>query len=211
MAEFEIHAREGAVVYRLKDEEAAPGAAGARIVCQAGPPRPIEPLELVDPPAARQPGVVPAPAPPAANVPSPTESALDWREAWRAARASANQGQLELAEWYCQQAIATAQLRPEPHYLFGTLRQASGDDEAALAAFRRALYVDPTFAPALLGQAAIQRRGGAEERARHALLRAQRLLNGRQADEWILAEEGLTVGRLRDAVAQALGNEGLVA
>jgi tetratricopeptide (TPR) repeat protein len=138
----------------------------------------------------------------------PVNEEGDWREAWVAARASADGGQLDLAEEHCQQAIARAQLRPEPYYLFGALRQARGDDAGSLAAYRKALYVDPRFVPALFAQAAIHRRGGAPARARQALVRAQRLLEGRVADEWVLADDGLTVGRLRDAVVQALGDEG---
>jgi hypothetical protein len=74
-----------------------------------------------------------------------------------------------------------------------------------MAAFRKALFVDPTFVPALLAQAALHRRAGASERAHQALLRAQRLLEGRLDNELVLAEEGVSVGRLRDVVIQALG------
>ena len=65
--------------------------------------------------------------------------------------------------------------------------------------------------PALLAQAAIHRRVGAQAKARQALLRAQRLLESRLADEWVLADDGLTVGRLRDAVREALSADGLEA
>jgi hypothetical protein len=102
-----------------------------------------------------------------------------------------------------------AHWRPEPYYLFGALRLARGDDAGSLEAHRKALYVDPRFVPALLAQAAIHRRGGATAKARQALVRAQRLLEGRVADEWVLVDDGLTVGRLRDAVREALGAEGL--
>jgi chemotaxis protein methyltransferase CheR len=138
---------------------------------------------------------------------APVGEVPDWRASWVAARASADRGALDLAEEHCQQAIARAQMRPEPYYLFGTLRQARGDDAGSLAAYRKALYVDPRFVPALFAQAAIHRRGGAPAQARQALVRAQRLLEGRVADELVLADDGLTVGRLRDAVVQALGDE----
>jgi chemotaxis protein methyltransferase CheR len=133
----------------------------------------------------------------------------DWHAAWLLARASADGGELDIAEAHCQQAIARAHLRPEPYYLYGALRLARGDDAGSLEAHRKALYVDPRFVPALLAQAAIHRRVGAPAKARQALVRAERLLEGRLADEWVLADDGLTVGRLRDAVRQALGAEGL--
>jgi chemotaxis protein methyltransferase CheR len=138
----------------------------------------------------------------------PVIEAGDWREAWAAARASADGGELDLAEEHCQRAIKRAHLRPEPYYLYGALRLARGDDAGSLEAHRKALYVDPRFAPALLAQAAIHRRSGDSVRARQALVRAQRLLDGRVADEWVLVDDGLTVGRLRDAVVQALRDEG---
>ncbi len=115
---------------------------------------------------------------------------------------------MDLAEEHCRQAITKAHLRPEPYYLLATLRLAQGDDAGSLEAHRKALYVDPRFVPALLAQAAIHRRVGAQAKARQALLRAQRLLEGRVADEWVLADDGLTVGRLRDAVRAALSAEG---
>lgn len=133
----------------------------------------------------------------------------DWHAAWLLARASADGGQLDLAQEHCQHAIKRAHLRPEPYYLYGALRLARGDDAGSLEAHRKALYVDPRFVPALLAQAAIHRRSGATAKARQALVRAQRLLEGRVADEWVLADDGLTVGRLRDAVREALGAEGL--
>jgi tetratricopeptide (TPR) repeat protein len=131
----------------------------------------------------------------------------DWHAAWLLARASADGGQLDLAEEQCQQAITRAHFRPEPYYLLATLRLAQGDDVGSLEAHRKALYVDPRFVPALLAQAATHRRVGAQAKAHQALLRAQRLLEGRQADEWVLADDGLTVGRLRDALREALRAE----
>jgi tetratricopeptide (TPR) repeat protein len=142
--------------------------------------------------------------PESSEVSPPAEDG-DWHQLWLLARARADEGELDQAEAHCQQAIASARLRPEPYYLYGTLCQARGDDAASLGAYRKALYADPTFVPALVAQAAIHRRGGASERAQQALVRAQRLLEGRGAEELVLAEDGLTVGRLRDAVQQALG------
>jgi chemotaxis protein methyltransferase CheR len=200
LVDFDVHVGDGALVYRRTDREAgaiAPPGPVAKAV-HDGVVAFDEPVHAHAPQTVMETQVVPL----------QESDAPDWREAWLAARASADDGQMELAETLCLQAIERAQMRPEPYYLFGALRQARGDDEASLAAFRKALYVDPTFAPALLAQAAIHRRGGSSERARQALLRAQRLLDGRVPDEWVLAEDGLSVGRLRDAVVQALADQG---
>jgi Tfp pilus assembly protein PilF len=80
------------------------------------------------------------------------------------------------------------------------LSDASGDAAAALVAFRKALYVDRTFVPALLAVAAIYRRSGQPDRAQRALARAQQSLLGRSDDELILAEEPVTVGHLREVL-----------
>lgn len=198
LADFEMHVGDGAIAYRRVERDmpvSLPRQDLVRVKVADAPVGPIPILHMTPP--------VPVPA---LVKPAPVGDAPDWRASWVAARASADRGALDLAEEHCQQAIARAQMRPEPYYLFGTLRQARGDDAGSLAAYRKALYVDPRFVPALFAQAAIHRRGGAPAQARQALVRAQRLLEGRVADELVLADDGLTVGRLRDAVVQALGD-----
>jgi len=135
----------------------------------------------------------------------PARAAPDaWEAAWRAAYTCARRGELDLAEQHCRQAIVCAGLRPEPYYLLGTLRRAAGDDAAARAAFRQALYADRAFAPAYLALAALHRAAGRPALAHQALRRAEHLLAGRAPHELVLAEEGLTVGRLRDVLAHGL-------
>lgn len=151
---------------------------------------------------ARPSETLPAPAADRADGASAAEP--EWRQALRAARASADLGQLAAADEHCQRAIAAARAQPEPYYLLGTLCQTQGRDDAALAAFRRALYAERAFVPALVALAALHRRAGRLSRARQALQRAQRLLDDRAADEPVLVAEGLTVGRLRDALAHML-------
>jgi chemotaxis protein methyltransferase CheR len=204
LAEFEMRAGDGAVVYRRVDRVAAPLTLRDPVSLKAADQRPSG-----EPFGEQWPTVSTMQAPVAITTEPPVTEDGDWRAAWLLARASADGGQLDVAEEHCQQAIKRAHLRPEPYYLFGALRLARGDDAGSLEAHRKALYVDPRFVPALLAQAAIHRRGGATAKARQALLRAQRLLEGRVADEWVLVDDGLTVGRLRDAVREALSVEGL--
>ncbi|MHB8619625.1 MAG: CheR family methyltransferase [Chloroflexota bacterium] len=130
-----------------------------------------------------------------------------WRVAYQSARVSTDRGRFEEAKMYCRQAIGQAQLQPEPHYLLATLCEAEGDDDGALTAFRKAAYLDRRFAPAYLGMAAIHRRAGQVDQARRELTRAHRLLDGRAPEELVLAEEGLTVGRLRDALTKGLARD----
>ena len=128
----------------------------------------------------------------------------DWRACCRLARGSAGRGRFEEAAAHCQAAISRAQLEPEPYYLLATLYEAQGEEHKALAAFRQAVYLDRDFAPAYLGMAAIYRRGGRSQLAQRELARAQRSLARRAPDEVVLADEGLTAGRLREAVGRAL-------
>jgi chemotaxis protein methyltransferase CheR len=217
LAEFDMHAGEGAVVYRRADANqprgntfGEKGLIAATVPLKVADQRPtldsLGPIQVSDGKAPRPEGLHWSER---SEAVSPTPVEGDWHAAWLLARASADGGQLDVAEEHCRQAIKRAHLRPEPYYLFGALRLARGDDAGSLEAHRKALYVDPRFVPALLAQAAIHRRVGAQAKARHALLRAQRLLAGRVADEWVLADDGLTVGRLRDAVREALSAEGL--
>jgi len=246
LADFEMHAREGAVVYRRVDADHPRGDpslgkefSASTVLLKVADQRPTgDPFGNIEVPSAVSDREAPAVRVPSArrvlgktqgrqstqgklsrpdgsprsersDADGTASSEGDWHSAWLLARASADGGELDIAEEHCRQAIARAHLRPEPYYLYGALRLARGDDAGSLEAHRKALYVDPRFVPALLAQAAIHRRVGAPAKARQALVRAERLLDGRLADEWVLADDGLTVGRLRDAVRQALGAEGL--
>ena len=216
LADFEMRAGAGAVVYRRVeldhprgDPFGEKGLKASTIPLKVADQRPtadpLEAIQVFDGKTFRPEGPRWSERSEAVGT---TTVEGDWHAAWLLARASADGGQLDAAEEHCQQAIKRAHLRPEPYYLFGALRLAQGDDAGSLEAHRKALYVDPRFVPALLAQAAIHRRVGAQAKARQALLRAQRLLEGRVADEWVLADDGLTVGRLRDAVREALSAEG---
>lgn len=143
-------------------------------------------------------------SPASALVREPVGPAPDWSDLWQAVRNATAHGELEAAEAVCRQALEGRPHQPEPYYLLGVLCQARADDDAALAAFRQALYVDRTFVPAILAQATIFRQHGQQQRSRRALERASRLLDGRPDDEQILAEEPLTVGRLREVLTRAL-------
>ena len=93
---------------------------------------------------------------------------------------------------------------PERYYLLGQVSQARGDLSTALFAFRQALYVDQGFVPAQWAIATLHRQTGRREQERRALYRVVRSLRGRQDTDVILAEQGMTVGELSEAVARRL-------
>jgi chemotaxis protein methyltransferase CheR len=220
LAGFERHGDVDAFAYRRADEP-RPAQPSTPPLTEPGRPvltpslrearsishrRPAAPPERASSPAPsrRLAGTGSSPVPAAAPVREPVGSARDWTDLWLAARTATAQGELEAVEAACRQALEGSPHQPEPYYLLGVLCQARSDDDAALAAFRQALYVDRTFVPAILAQATIFRQRGQQQRARRALERASRLLDSRPDDEQILAEEPLTVGRLRDVLTRAL-------
>ena len=196
LAGFEPHGDERAIAYR-KVEPAPP-------VLVAPEPRRTPPASLAPPPRVRAVRRDRTPLHPEPDSP-PVRVEPDWPALWRAVQDASARGDLPAAETACQDAIGQWTLHPEPHYLLGILQQACDDRDSALVAFRKALYVDASFVPAHLALATLFRQAGAHERAQRSLARAQRLLLGRPDDEPILAEEPVTVGRLRQILDRALG------
>jgi chemotaxis protein methyltransferase CheR len=219
LAGFEPTGNDEALAYRRIDdappdsapplgEPALPLPATARTIAKHGDRRPVGSAPTTSPRRPRLTAPVrpmhSAATPPARSLAAAT--AEDWSALWQTARAATTQDDYAAAEARCRQAASQGTLRAEPYYLLGVLSQASGDESAALVAFRKALYIDRTFVPALLAVAAIYRRNGRPGRARRALARAQQALAGRPDDEQILAEEPVTVGRLREVLSHALGD-----
>jgi chemotaxis protein methyltransferase CheR len=136
-----------------------------------------------------------APAPlvvEAAAAPPPPSFA----ERLAAARAAADRGEwgaaLEQAE-----AVAEAHpLEPRGHYLLGQIHEHLGANVAALAAYRRSVYLDPGFVLGLLGMAQIWRRDGHIAEACRALRGAKRQLERRAPTEAPPDAEGAGVGDL---------------
>jgi len=123
------------------------------------------------------------------------------------ARAQANRGSLVEALAWCDKAVAADRLDPAASYLRASILLELGQAEAAVAAFKRTLYLDPDrpLAHFALGNLlASQGRGGdALRHYRHA-----RSLLGALPREQLLPEaEGIPAGRLREMVEAILGME----
>ncbi len=91
------------------------------------------------------------------------------------ARALADRGRLEEAFVACQAAIEHDRLDGEPHRLLAAIHQERGDTAAALAALRRALYLDPGSFEAHLALGALLLRCGRRERGLRHLTTARLL------------------------------------
>ncbi len=132
---------------------------------------------------------------PPAPLDEPTASPYDQ------AKALADQQRWVEALKRVEEALRQEPLRAEAHYLRGLILLEQGNADEALAAQRRALFVDPSFLMAHLALATAQAQVGQVERAIKSLEQLARLLAQRGAEEAVASGDGMTVGRLREMVA----------
>jgi len=116
------------------------------------------------------------------------------------ARFLANQGRLEEALAWCRKTTQAAPTEIAGHYLTGTILQELSKDTEAVTAFGRVLYLDQNF---ILAHHALgglyQRLGRGKESAKHFRL-ALDLAEARPAGELLPEGEGMTCGRLAEAL-----------
>lgn len=129
--------------------------------------------------------------------PTPTDVDLPYTLAKRAA----NRLEIEVAEQWIETALRRSPLDARSHYLRGLLWQEEGDREAALAAYRRCVYADPTFVLGHFALAGIFEQIGRYPRARKHLDNVHALLANRDRGEVVAEADGVTVGRLLELVA----------
>jgi chemotaxis protein methyltransferase CheR len=119
----------------------------------------------------------------------------------------ANLGNLDMALTWCDQGIARSKLNPSLRYLRAVILQERGEPEAALAALRQAIYLDPHF---ILGHFALGnvtlKLGRAAESEKH-FANTMSLLNGLNATETVPESDGMTVGALLEMVRRAMSKE----
>jgi chemotaxis protein methyltransferase CheR len=119
-------------------------------------------------------------------------------EAIRQVRALAAEGARAEAERRCLAALDVAPDVAELHYLHAALLADAGPDaaRAALAAVRRALYLDPALVVAQLLLATLLQRLGRATLAGRALDAALRALHRLPPDDAVPAADGASAGRL---------------
>ncbi|CUK07885.1 Chemotaxis protein methyltransferase [Achromobacter sp. 2789STDY5608615] len=124
-------------------------------------------------PGARPSTLAPSPRPsPAAAPARPADSGND--AALRAIAVLADQGRVQEAMAQCRIHLAEHGASADALYLLGLLQDAGGDTRQAQAAYRKALYLDPTHREALLHLAALVESEGDAEGARRLQARAAR-------------------------------------
>ena len=179
-----------------------PSPRGRRYARLSIPPAPAPLLPLpsdgpVEPPAAVAPLIAsPAPLGSPASEPPPAASAA--APSLTSAMASADAGDLEAALAELEALLEDEPEEARAHLLEGLLLVELGGFEAALDAFRRCVYLDPSMMLAHAGAAVAGFRLGRPELVeRHAArLRALTVARGRSVDAPIEGWDGMTVGRL---------------
>jgi chemotaxis protein methyltransferase WspC len=92
------------------------------------------------------------------------------------ARAEADAGNLREAIQRCQDYLQRQNTSADGHYLLGQLQDAVNDDRAAIACYRRALYLDPHHKAALKQLARLHEKRGEFRESRQWSTRLERLV-----------------------------------
>jgi chemotaxis protein methyltransferase CheR len=153
-------------------------------------------LENPQPPMARpapaEAAPVKRPTPPvAARTPElSSETMLDL------ARQFANAGRFDEALATCDAALAANKLAPGHHYLRGLILEESGAHDEAVAALRRALFLDHDFVLAHFALGNLLRRRSREKDAARHFENTRALLMRYDSAATLPESDGLTAGRL---------------
>ncbi len=198
--QFEPIHSHGAIVYRRDDR-------ASREDHRAPPP---PPLFCSAPPPVEMPAFVdfPIPEPRAEAVEAPAAGMPCTGVA--EVRALANRGLLAEALASCEKAIAADKVDPGLQYLCAVILLELDRKLEAVAALKRALYLDPDFVLAYFSLGNLLLRHEKGKAARKYFENVLSLLGGRRDDEILPESEGLTAGRLREIVCATLEAGALV-
>ena len=148
---------------------------------------------------APAPQLLPAAPPPPAPQPPAGPSVSDMLEK---ARTAARLGQHEVAEELARQAARA--LSPEAYLLLAMVAEGRGDVQGAVAAVRKALYLDPQLAVGHAMLVALYGQLGQSEEAERARRNALRALEGLDDELLLQGVEAVTVGGLRRALVPGM-------
>jgi chemotaxis protein methyltransferase CheR len=120
------------------------------------------------------------------------------------ARQCADRGDWLGAESHCAQALAHDSLCVEAYYLLAQIHEHQGALDAALATYRRTVYLDRGFVLGLIGMANVWRQIGRAREARRYYQTALERLAELPAAAPVDAAEGATAGELAALINQQL-------
>lgn len=198
--QFETHNAPGTILYRkplqapLFTNASTPVQSGP-VVSAPPPALPASPVSLPQPlrasSAPTSPGVLPGASPPA---PARAEDLLN------VARTAADRGDWQQAQTQIEALIKAHPLFAPPYHLQGQIAEHLGHLEAALAAYRRSVYLDPSLIVGYIGMAHVYTQLQQPDAARRTLRSAQTLL-GALADSQVVDDAtGSTAAELRNYV-----------
>jgi chemotaxis protein methyltransferase CheR len=197
----------GAVVYRK--ESGRPSRPGE--IFPFGGPAPAQSIALQPPVATTHSAsatLSPPPSRPELMPPAKTVEAVTPEaplvDLGLIVRDLANQGRLAEAWAACEDAIDADKLNPGLQYLGATILQELNRESEAMAALKRALYLDPNFLLAHFALGNLARRRGNAAAAKKYFKNVLALLEDYQADDILPEAEGLTAGRLREIIRATL-------
>ena len=154
---------------------------------------------VVAPPPVPVPVPIPEPVPLPVNVERalavvPPDHAAD-------ARRLANEGNLAEALAACDRALAEDKLVAAHHYLRGVILQEQNAPDEAIAAMKRALYLDHDFALAHFALGHLRLRQGRAPDAARSFANATALLRAYTPETVLPGSGGITAGRLLAIIA----------
>jgi chemotaxis protein methyltransferase CheR len=116
------------------------------------------------------------------------------------AKILANQGKLDEARDFCEEAILADKCNARLYYLLATIlgEQKKGDE--ARASLKKALYLDRDFVLAHFALANLSLQSGKIVDARKHFSHVAEILSGYKPDDIILESEGITAGRLAEII-----------
>ncbi len=117
------------------------------------------------------------------------------------ARALANQGRIAEALTWCELWIAADKIDARAHYLRAVIQLELSDHEQARHSLQRAIYLQPGFVVAHFALGSLARSRGRQHEAGRHFGNTRHLLAGLHPGALLPESDGLTAGRLIDAIA----------
>lgn len=115
-------------------------------------------------------------------------------------RVLANQGRLEEAFGFCEEAVSADKCNARLHYLLATILEEQKQVEEARVSLKKALYLDRNFVLAHFALANLSLRAGKAANARKHFSNVTEILSGYKPDDIIPESEGITAGRLAEII-----------
>jgi len=118
------------------------------------------------------------------------------------AKVLANQGKLDAALGFCEEAVSADKCNARLHYLLATILEEQKQVEEARVSLKKALYLDRNFVLAHFALANLSLRAGKAADARNHFRNVTEILSGCKPGDIIPESEGITAGRLTELIGK---------